>query len=484
MRKAKAADHWRHLSESVNRPFKLDKFEYHDVLGLGTGALILDRALTVLCGRNGVGKSTLLRSVAHLFRAAEASPDLIRRMERARLVCYGQWNRSAYTLDTAEDKPVDWLDQLHVRLVEPSLTNGIQRYFRSLDADGLVALVEATERVPLQPDELESANFVLGRQYTEISFAEIEVELGALEVVPYFSVSVDGAKYGSEDMGMGEFSVLFLLWALRTLPKSGAFLLVEEPEAFVSPAAQRKLMDVLAKYCDERRAWVLVTTHSPAILANVPSDQIRAVLRGTEGTLVERTSIASYLETLDMLPRKNGVVLVEDLAAREFLYRVCDKFFEEFRTSYEVVTCPDGASQIIAVLNKVPKASTVCLCGVLDGDLGENVKDVRGAWGVAILPGPCAPDIHIRNAVEADVGGAAALLGVDDRTLGVKLSNIKGCDFHDWAALLAQLLGRSETDVLSAGSRLWVEDAAHDAATSAFCDELRAQLVNRASQLG
>ena len=70
------------------------------------------------------------------------------------------------------------------------------------------------------------------------------------------------------EVGNGLQSVLDIAFAIdETKTRSNYYLLVvEEPEAFLHPSAQRELVNALRKYSEKRNTQVIVTTHSPIVL--------------------------------------------------------------------------------------------------------------------------------------------------------------------------------------------------------------------------
>src|SRR3546814_6656475 len=95
---------------------------------------------------------------------------------------------------------------------------------------------------------------IIGRTYESVEWSALD--LGPAEdtvadvfrwrsdqpVVPYFRVTYRGRTYASPEMGLGEFSVHFLLWILEQYADRGdrgdeekiTTLLLDEPDAFRS----------------------------------------------------------------------------------------------------------------------------------------------------------------------------------------------------------------------------------------------------------
>jgi predicted ATPase len=78
-----------------------------------------------------------------------------------------------------------------------------------------------------------------------------------------------GNRYSGFHQGAGETSIAELLEA--DLPQY-SIILIDEIESSLHPRAQRRLIRDLADRCRERELQVVITTHSPYILAELPPE--------------------------------------------------------------------------------------------------------------------------------------------------------------------------------------------------------------------
>ena len=150
---------------------------------VGNGAYLdLGTPCTVLGGRNGAGKSRLLRRLdAHLG-------------EKALLIDLHHLSEQALIL------------------------------LRS--RDDFEAMSEEVDSLGPSGDRLTDLEKIVGRKYDELEWFALEVEpddeviakrfswVGDQPVIPYFRASYRGHEYTSREMGLGEFSVHFLFWIL------------------------------------------------------------------------------------------------------------------------------------------------------------------------------------------------------------------------------------------------------------------------------
>lgn len=276
--------------------------------------------ITAVCGRNGVGKSTVLALAALSARSPNgwrvhwgntrprtrpdarleyAFSDFFHRYPgqpaldglRIGWVFYDrgnefellqQRNRSRWVqvADAGRHpgvrrKPIRELDFCPMSRVLPAVEYGT---LRSAFDGGL-----APAREPLTGDTLNKLSYIMGRAYDE---AEVRILRGLS-----LPACRAGVSYSGFDMGGGETSVIALLSRLQEMPVGG-LLVVEELELGLHAEAQARLVDVLIGYCLARRIQVICTTHSEVILDHLPR-QARVLLTRSGGEHEAITNIST-----------------------------------------------------------------------------------------------------------------------------------------------------------------------------------------------
>lgn len=165
----------------------------------------------------------------------------------------------------------------------------------------------------IEADVAETARRMLGFKGAAAS-SDLEVEFGFADPSnPHSALRLlcrqDGLVLPAESLGAGEQSALVvgLFEAFRQRGTALNTVLLEEPEMYLHPQAQRYFRSILVDLVDNKRAQVIVTTHSP-IFANVSRFAELRVLRRrpTRGasnvSYVKAAADISYLE--DQLQRE------------------------------------------------------------------------------------------------------------------------------------------------------------------------------------
>ena len=87
----------------------------------------------------------------------------------------------------------------------------------------------------------------------------------------FLRFELEGTYHSSEGLGEGLISLFFIVDALYDAA-DGSVIVIDEPELSLHPSLQRKLRALLSDWSQTRQ--VIVATHSPEIMANVPDEQI------------------------------------------------------------------------------------------------------------------------------------------------------------------------------------------------------------------
>jgi hypothetical protein len=246
-------------------------------------------------------------------------------------------------------------------------------------------------------------------------------------------ISRNDTENSGYHQGSGETTITELLQA--TLPKYG-LVLIDEIESSLQPRAQRRLIRDLAEECRQHEFQLILTTHSPFFLEELPPEARMCILEvGGAKTVVSGVSPQFAMTKMDDDVYPECDLYVEDAAAKVFLEELLAVHGKEVLSRCAIV--PYGTSNVGYALGQMVandrfrRRSRV----FLDGDNGESV-------GCILLPGGDAPERVVFNALTAlkwaDVWAHVAR--DKDLVQEACVSAATLNDHHDWVRAAAQKL--------------------------------------------
>jgi ABC-type branched-subunit amino acid transport system ATPase component len=169
------------------------------------------------------------------------------------------------------------------------------------------------------------------RQLPEEPFKEFDfVETRARDVL-FGLKREDGTFTDARSLSDGTLRALAILTALETVPEKSR-IVIEEMDNGIHPSRIKILVDAVWECSHRRKLNILVTTHNPATLDSLDSEQLKAVVlcyRDSE-------SHASKLMPLSGLPRVESLLeqgRLGDLVTRRVLEKYLLPNFEEIKKS-------------------------------------------------------------------------------------------------------------------------------------------------------
>lgn len=411
--------------------------------------------IMAIVGENGAGKSTIIQAAASVYK----SPDNKGKFA-SDYFAYTTWDqlpdvtiRYAYRegLNNKENsirrrssrwlgnrnrpmRPVEYIDLSRVQPV--SVRVGYTKIAKTKHFEESSAVFE--------PNRVRRLSEVLGRHYDEAKMARANID--PKRSVPV--VSKQGISYSGYHQGAGETTVFEFLEA--DFPKYG-LVLIDEVESSLHPRSQRRLIRALAEICRERELQIILTTHSPIVLDELPLES-RLYVMETAGKRQVISSVSPQFAMTKMDDRSYPEcdLYVEDVAAGTMLAEILAYHAKDTFTRCQII--PYGAASVGYALgqmvNKFPRAS----CVYVDGDS-------RSAPGCIMLPGNDAPErvvfgalanqswLHLWARIGRDISSV-----IDECTKAMTLS-----DHHDWVKAAANALKCSGNVLWQAMCAEWAQ---------------------------
>lgn len=407
--------------------------------------------LMAVVGENGSGKSTLLQAAASIFRSADRKktwfasdffPDTAWDKVRNATVSYGYQEGSQQHREFSIRKPTTrWLGNVDrpMRDVEYIDLSRIQPVSARLGYTKIAKSkhTEAPGAVAFDKEKVKRLSEVMGREYDGARMARTDLDNNR----PIPVITKKDTNYSGFHQGSGETTIVELLQA--DLPKYG-LVLIDEIESSLHPRAQRRLIADLAEVCRQREVQIILTTHSPYVLEELPLEARMYILE-SQGVkrVVNGISPQFAMTKMDDKFHPECDLYVEDVAAKVMLAELLAKHGMEVFNRCDIVPC--GAVSVCHALGQmvVNQRFTRPSCVFIDGDSAE-------APGCIVLPGGDAPERVVFNALKQIKWGELWVRIARDVSVIIDACSQAMIldDHHDWVRSAAR-------ELMCGGDVLW-----------------------------
>jgi predicted ATPase len=439
-------------SSGTGWPKKLEWLSIKNLRGWTGQTFKLGYPIMALVGENGAGKSTILQCAAAVYKSTAPKFFLKGRGFASDYFPKTAWDdlkevEIKYSILEAERRKMDT-----IRRPGQRWRGNIERPERPVVYIDLSRILPVPARVGYSKiaksphKEVSSESFdgsrlgrfnqIMGRPYDFAKMAMTDID-------PRRSIPVmghEGAKYSGFHQGAGETTVAELLQT--DLPKY-SLVLIDEIETSLHPRTQRRLIRDLAEKARESELQIVMTTHSPYILDELPHEARAQIMLTTAGrSLVYGVSPEFAMSKMDDIPHYECEVYVEDKRAQALVVEVL--FHHAPDTASKCRTIPYGAASVGQALGimvsqkRFPRPSVV----FLDGDQGV-------APGCFNLPGDDAPErVVFESLDEKNWQNIALRIGRNYSDVAdIRIQSMALTDHHEWVKFAANKLVLS-SDIL------------------------------------
>ena len=338
-------------------------------------------------GRNGVGKTTLVRALRNLSNAdtflKTAPPRIFRSDSRITYNIDGaeiifSYDSALKALNCRQDIPIGIRDAISAELPIP---HGARfNYAKSASlADDQIRIGIALDNF-INPHEL--IDFLAAVYESDKYLALIEVSAKGQS---YYAIkNADGSYIREDYLSSGEH---FLINLYRTIKSKAKLIVIDEIDLSLDAAAQAKIVDWLRTFCRTYSCTILFTTHSLAVMRTLDASEL-SYLHNENSTITVTPASYSYVKArLFGFKGWDRYILTEDkvlLAFIEFLIaHHCQRSF----LSYKIIYIGGGTQVVDLLLRNAidgflgPAEDVIA---VLDGD--QRGKPHTSSAGVYLTP--------------------------------------------------------------------------------------------------
>jgi predicted ATPase len=431
-------------AQNTGWPKRLEWIEIDGLRGWAGQRITFGFPIMAIVGENGSGKSTILQCAASTYRlsgtartdetwfASDFFPKTIWENIQDAEIRFSIREGDRSKQDSIR-KPTDrWrgnperpergVNYLDLRRLQPIAA---RTGYSKLAKDAMKEI----SNTPFDKSRLSRFSQIMGFQFDGTRMALTDAD--PKRIVPVFSEQ--GNTYSGYHAGGGQTTVAELL---RVDPDQFSLVLIDEIETSLHPRAQRRLIRDLAEICRERDLQIIVTTHSPYILAELPLEARLYLIQGQSGRhVMTGVSPEFAMARMDEYPHPECEIYVEDERSQAFLREIIVASSKGLIERCSMI--PFGAASVgrnlglMVYQNRFPRPS----CVFLDGDQSE-------APGCLLLPGEDAPECVVFGDLQKDAWGK-----VSERTGRSYADVADACtqvmamiDHHEWINAAASKL--------------------------------------------
>lgn len=462
---AKIKDCWRHVSMRKGFRNKIKQISMKNVELYEDIDININSALISICGRNGIGKTSLLKL---LYKVISKNNNDIGMFEACNIDSVAiniDINGGSQTFVGNQEhrfSNVEYFDSSSLAL------KIIDEIKSSPDRNGWF---NTSEPYLYKDYNLFFIRKITGKKYEEVKVHEVEGIIDDV-VFPYFEVKEKGTVdyYSSERMGQGEHKLLISIWKLINVEQN-SIIFIEEPESFICPVSQTAYMDFLAYIIDLKKIHVVMATHSEHILKSQGLDSVFVLdKKSKKYSLSKCSDNYEYFNTLGLSPEKKNIFLVEDDFAKlvlEYILKKGDVYL--FATSY--IHSLGGESNIKKVIEHYKEHSGLGIVAVFDADQAYDRGIYSGSINKVFLPSmdKSSPEEEIISCIKENITDYAERLNLNAEELCETIDSIT-CDHHDFFTMLYRALNNKPLSTLKDEAiQIWLEKNVHDINRFIFC---------------
>lgn len=430
-------------------PQRLEWIEIQNIRGWKGHRIPFNFPITAIVGENGSGKSTVLQAAASVYRGSSKKTTRFAsdffpstawdKIRQARIIFgfrQGQQSHLGFISKPTErwlrnpNRPTRNVVYIDLSRIQPvSGRVGYQKIAKSRHKEASAA--------PFDEAKVKRLSGIMGREYDGAKMALTDID--TKRFVPVLSQKAK--PYSGFHQGAGETTIAEFL---RVDVPEYSLVLIDEIETSLHPRAQRRLIRDLAERCRDKQIQIILTTHSPYVLEELPLEARTYILEsnGNRQT-VTGVSPSFAMTKMDDEIHPECDLYVEDEAAAAMLTEILARYAPSLVHRSQVI--PFGGAQVGAALGQMvsqgrfPRPSRV----FLDGDNSLAI-------GCALLPGGDAPEIVVFEGLKAkNWGDLPARVGRDFSEVADACSSAMTLgNHHDWIRSAA-------TKLTLGGNTLW-----------------------------
>lgn len=335
---------------------------------------LLENKLNCIVGKNGVGKTTLIKAIRNLSFAdtfSKTSSNNIFNEESAVVYSISEEEFIFYydsDIRSLNCKAVIPESIKSIIMVELPIPHGERfNYFQTVsNADSDIRRAVVLENFNKPVELIEFLNDIYASTKFD-SLVEIQIKSNK-----YYCILLDNNRYVREDyLSSGEYFLISLYKKFRSGCK---LIVIDEIDISLDAAAQAHLVRKLRKLCDEYCVTIMFTTHSLAMMRTLDESELFYMQEYEKDVKIMSASYNYIKSILFGFSGWDKYILTEDFVLQKFLdyiiRRYCSDVFYEYKIIYV-----GGGSNVADLMRRNSQEKFLSepenVITVLDGDQKE-----------------------------------------------------------------------------------------------------------------
>jgi len=445
-------DCWNHLSVSKGFRNKIKKITIKNVNIYDDVAVDISSALVSICGRNGIGKTSLLKMLYKILSKDSCNTGLFESIDIDGVTIEMEINGKNQVFSLAQESKLNNVEYFDPSTLALKIIDEIKL---SPEKNGWF---NTSTPYTYEDEILFFIRRITGKKYECVRVHEVEGILDDV-IFPYFEVKEKGAEnfYSSEQMGQGEHKLLIAIWKLKYIEKNSV-IFIEEPETFICPSSQNMLMDFFAYMIDDKKINIIMATHSEHILNQQGLNSVLVLDKKSKKYSLSRCKDNyEYFSALRLNPERKNIFLVEDKFAKlvlEYILKISDIYL--YATSYIHVL--GGESNIKKVMEHYKEHSGLNIVAVFDADQAKDNSINSICINKVFLPSinGLPPEQEVIACLKESIEEYAKKIDYPSDELEESILSLN-CDHHDFFIELSDRLNNKLLSILKdAAIQIWL----------------------------
>ncbi len=413
---------------------EIEKIEIYNLDKLGNDISInFNFPLTIIVGKNGTGKTTIMRAIKLLenntknefFHIILESGNFNGTKIKFKLsnneIIYECENEELWNINEDIKKKLN-LKYIQTKSMIGAIDKGLMYDNISVrnNRDDVKYIKRQTRKIIqntqtksskkrcvfLNAEELENVNYILQRNFKTIEIIKHRYYNGTFGVTVIFEENSN--KYVEYNAGSGEFVIARMIFEIGKMPENSVILL-DEPEVSLHPGAQKRFMNYILKQIKTKKLQVIITTHSTIIVENMPTSAIKCLKRNNENNIIIEEEVFYKNAFLELEYNSVGqkFIIVEDKLAKKIINKIID--IEKLNELVRVDYYPGGASNIKSgTILTYSKTNIDNHYIIFDGD--QKMKEIQD---LSLIPEKDITIEYLTNILKKSVGIKNLNFGID-----------------------------------------------------------------------